>query len=67
LNRTVKRSGFQGPLLTDPSEARIRILPYHPLPNDLIAVFFSFRFLWQFGYVHGTQWYVVLQDVSMSW
>ncbi len=33
---------------------------------DLIAVFFSFRFLWQFGYVHGTQWCVVRQDVSMS-
>jgi hypothetical protein len=34
----------------------LEILFSYPFPNDLIAVFFSFMFLWQFGYVHGTQW-----------
>jgi hypothetical protein len=39
--------------------------PIYALPNDLEAVFFSFRLRWQFGYVHGTQWCVSLHEVSI--
>ncbi len=34
-------------------------------PNEFEAVFFSLRFRWQFGYVHGTQWCVSLHEVSI--
>lgn len=39
--------------------------PIYALPKEFEAVFFSFRLRWQFGYVHGTQWCVSLQEVSI--
>jgi hypothetical protein len=40
--------------------------PVYALPKEFEAVFFSFRLRWQFGYVHGTQWCVSLQEVSIN-
>jgi len=38
----------------------------YAVPNEFEAVFFSFRLRWQFGYVHGTQWWVSLHEVSIN-
>lgn len=43
----------------------LEALLIHPFPNDLTADVLSFKFRWQFGYVHGTQWWVGLQEVSI--
>ncbi len=40
--------------------------PTHPFPSCRAAVFFSFTFRWQLGYVHGMQWFEGLHEVSMS-
>ena len=61
-----KRS-LEGPQLANPTWSENGILLAYPFPNVLEALRFSFMFLWQFGYVHGTQWYVVLHDVSICW
>lgn len=43
----------------------MRTRPSQALPKVFVRFFLSLTCLWQFGYVHGVQWYFDLQEVSI--